>query len=60
MTLALLRCILTEGEVFYDEQLTAKLNLDELRSNITIIPQMPELLSGAFERLTLELGELTR
>ncbi|KAJ7172815.1 hypothetical protein C8R43DRAFT_1208856 [Mycena crocata] len=46
LTLALLRCIYTEGAVHYDGIPTASLNLDALRSNITIIPQMPELLSG--------------
>ncbi|KAJ6595665.1 P-loop containing nucleoside triphosphate hydrolase protein [Mycena vulgaris] len=46
LTLALLRCIYTEGTVHYDGIPTASLNLDALRSNITIIPQMPELLSG--------------
>ena len=39
LTLALLRCILTEGEVLYDGINTDKINLDILRSNITIIPQ---------------------
>lgn len=39
LTLALLRCILTEGEVLYDGLATDKTNLDILRSNITIIPQ---------------------
>lgn len=46
LTLSLLRCIITEGNVYYDGYLTDKLNLEDLRSNITIIPQMPELLSG--------------
>ncbi|KAJ7078086.1 hypothetical protein C8R44DRAFT_992812 [Mycena epipterygia] len=46
LTLALLRCIYTEGAVHYDGVATASVNLDALRSNITIIPQMPELLSG--------------
>ncbi|KAH9932906.1 P-loop containing nucleoside triphosphate hydrolase protein [Fomitopsis serialis] len=46
LTLALLRCILTEGKVFYDGVATDTLNLDALRSKITIIPQSPELLSG--------------
>jgi ABC-type multidrug transport system fused ATPase/permease subunit len=46
LTLSLLRCIFTEGEVYYDGQATSKINLDALRSNITIIPQVPELLSG--------------
>ncbi|KZT69185.1 hypothetical protein DAEQUDRAFT_727082 [Daedalea quercina L-15889] len=46
LTLALLRCILTEGKVYYDGISTDSLNLDALRSKITIIPQSPELLSG--------------
>ncbi|KIK08096.1 hypothetical protein K443DRAFT_672979 [Laccaria amethystina LaAM-08-1] len=50
LTLSLLRCILTEGEVYYDGLLTSNVNLDALRSNITIIPQMPELLSGSLRR----------
>lgn len=40
LTLALLRCILTEGKVYYDRIPTDSINLDALRSNITIIPQM--------------------
>lgn len=39
LTLSLLRCIVTEGTVYYDEIPTNTLNLDALRSNITIIPQ---------------------
>ena len=39
LTLALLRCILTEGTVYYDGIPTNEINLDALRSNITIIPQ---------------------
>lgn len=50
MTLALLRCILTEGNVYYDGLSTSKLNLDALRSGITIIPQIPELLRGTLRR----------
>ncbi|KAF8876209.1 multidrug resistance-associated ABC transporter [Gymnopilus junonius] len=50
LTLALLRCILTEGTVLYDGLETSKLNLDALRSNITIIPQTPELLSGTLRQ----------
>ncbi|KAF9525551.1 multidrug resistance-associated ABC transporter [Crepidotus variabilis] len=50
LTLSLLRCILTEGSVFLDGIETSKINLDALRSNITIIPQMPELLSGSLRR----------
>ena len=40
LTLALLRCILTEGTLYYDDIPTSKLNLDSLRSKITIIPQV--------------------
>ncbi|KAF7305977.1 ATP-binding cassette transporter [Mycena chlorophos] len=47
LTLALLRCILTEGNVVYDGIPTSSLNLDALRSSITIIPQVPELLVGS-------------
>ncbi|KAF9455005.1 hypothetical protein P691DRAFT_813919 [Macrolepiota fuliginosa MF-IS2] len=46
LTLALLRCIFTEGDVFYDGVKTSDLNLGALRSKVTIIPQVPELLSG--------------
>ncbi|PIL29356.1 ATP-binding cassette transporter [Ganoderma sinense ZZ0214-1] len=50
LTLALLRCILTEGDVRYDGLLTGKINLDALRSSVTIIPQVPELLSGTLRQ----------
>ncbi|PIL29334.1 ATP-binding cassette transporter [Ganoderma sinense ZZ0214-1] len=50
LTLALLRCILTEGEVYYDGLPTGRINLDALRSNVTIIPQVPELLSGTLRQ----------
>jgi ABC-type multidrug transport system fused ATPase/permease subunit len=40
LTLALLRCIFTEGSVYFDGLNTSEINLDALRSNITIIPQM--------------------
>ncbi|KZP30958.1 P-loop containing nucleoside triphosphate hydrolase protein [Athelia psychrophila] len=50
LTLALLRCILTEGNVYYDGFPTHSLNLDALRSSITIIPQSPELLSGTLRQ----------
>ena len=39
LTLALLRCILTEGTIYYDGIPINQINLDALRSNITIIPQ---------------------
>jgi len=47
LTLSLLRCIPTEGTVFFDGTETSSINLDALRSRITIIPQVPELLSGS-------------
>ena len=46
IALALLRAIPTSGHVVYDGIDVSKLNLDALRSNITIIPQHPELLAG--------------
>ncbi|KAJ6563153.1 multidrug resistance-associated ABC transporter [Mycena vulgaris] len=47
LTLSLLRCIYTEGTVYFDGIPTTKINLDALRNNITIIPQMPELLNAS-------------
>ena len=38
--LALLRTILTEGKVLFDGTDIASLNLDALRSSVTIIPQV--------------------
>ncbi|KAF8507385.1 ATP-binding cassette transporter [Hysterangium stoloniferum] len=46
LTLSLLRCIPTDGQVFLDGLATTSVNLNALRSSVTIIPQMPELLSG--------------
>ncbi|EJF59658.1 P-loop containing nucleoside triphosphate hydrolase protein [Dichomitus squalens LYAD-421 SS1] len=57
LTLALLRCILTEGLVRYDGLPTDKINLDALRSNITIIPQVPEMLSGTLRQNLDPFGE---
>lgn len=53
LTLSLLRMIPTTGKVFFDGIATDTLNLDAVRSNITIIPQHPELLSGSL-RLNLD------
>ncbi|KAK7461891.1 hypothetical protein VKT23_008323 [Stygiomarasmius scandens] len=50
LTLSLLRCIFTEGHVYYDGLETSSINLDALRSSITIIPQVPELLSGTLRQ----------
>ncbi|KAJ7161077.1 multidrug resistance-associated ABC transporter [Mycena filopes] len=50
LTLALLRAIPTTGSVSYDGITTSSINLDSLRSKITIIPQMPELLRGTLRQ----------
>ncbi|KAL0950660.1 hypothetical protein HGRIS_007446 [Hohenbuehelia grisea] len=50
LTLSLLRCIPADGTVYFDGIPTRTINLDELRSNITLIPQVPELLSGTLRR----------
>ncbi|KAF9243723.1 hypothetical protein BU15DRAFT_71850 [Melanogaster broomeanus] len=50
LTLSLLRCIPTEGTVYFDGIPTSGLNLDSLRANVTIIPQIPELLSGTLRQ----------
>jgi hypothetical protein len=56
LTLSLLRCILTEGTVYYDDIPTSSLNLDALRSNITIIPQVVSgFLGSPIELLTYRL-----
>lgn len=40
LALSLLRLIITEGQVYYDGVLTDSIDLDALRSKITIIPQV--------------------
>ncbi|KAF8845471.1 hypothetical protein BDN67DRAFT_993677 [Paxillus ammoniavirescens] len=50
LTLSLLRCIPIEGTVYFDGIPTSAVNLDVLRSNVTIIPQIPELLSGTLRQ----------
>ncbi|KAH7929355.1 P-loop containing nucleoside triphosphate hydrolase protein [Leucogyrophana mollusca] len=50
LTLSLLRSIFTDGEVYYDGIPTRSLNLEALRSNVTIIPQIPELLTGTLRQ----------
>jgi ABC-type multidrug transport system fused ATPase/permease subunit len=42
--LALLGCIYADGDVYYDGIHTTSINLDVLRSNITVIPQMVTFL----------------
>ncbi|BEJ16010.1 hypothetical protein CspHIS471_0506150 [Cutaneotrichosporon sp. HIS471] len=46
LALALLRMLPTTGTVLIDGKKTDKINLHDLRSNVTIIPQDPILLSG--------------
>ncbi|KIJ68829.1 hypothetical protein HYDPIDRAFT_25082 [Hydnomerulius pinastri MD-312] len=50
LTLSLLRCIPTEGTVYFDGVPTSGMNLEALRSNVTIIPQIPELISGTLRQ----------
>ncbi|KAL1740785.1 P-loop containing nucleoside triphosphate hydrolase protein [Schizophyllum fasciatum] len=57
LTLSLLRCIPTEGKIHYDGLETHAVNLDSLRSNITIIPQVPELLAGSLRENLDPAGE---
>ncbi|VDC03809.1 unnamed protein product [Peniophora sp. CBMAI 1063] len=57
LTLSLLRLIFTEGDVYYDGVNTANINLDALRTAITIIPQVPELLSGTLRENLDPFGE---
>ncbi|KAJ7156234.1 hypothetical protein C8R46DRAFT_429362 [Mycena filopes] len=57
LTLALLRCIFTEGTVYYDGLPTSSLNLEALRANVTIIPQIPELLAGSLRANLDILGQ---
>ncbi|KIK70420.1 hypothetical protein GYMLUDRAFT_234888 [Collybiopsis luxurians FD-317 M1] len=47
LTLSFLRGIQTSGEIYYDGVPTSELEVETLRSNITFIPQIPELLSGS-------------
>ncbi|EIN07978.1 P-loop containing nucleoside triphosphate hydrolase protein [Punctularia strigosozonata HHB-11173 SS5] len=57
IALALLRAIVTSGEVFYDGIEIHKINLDKLRSNITLIPQHPDLLAGTLRENLDPFGE---
>ncbi|KDQ20377.1 hypothetical protein BOTBODRAFT_100859, partial [Botryobasidium botryosum FD-172 SS1] len=50
LALALLRMMPTAGRVQFDSLDTNGLDLDAVRSNITIIPQQPELLSGTLRQ----------
>ncbi|KAJ7288436.1 P-loop containing nucleoside triphosphate hydrolase protein [Mycena rebaudengoi] len=57
LTLALLRCIPTEGKIFYDGLAIDSINLSALRQSITLIPQVPELLSGSLRQNLDPYGE---
>ncbi|QRV86056.1 ABC transporter [Ceratobasidium sp. AG-Ba] len=57
LTLSLLRMIPTEGNIYYDGIPTHAVNLDALRSSITIIPQQPELMSGTVRQNVDPLNE---
>ncbi|KAF8557389.1 P-loop containing nucleoside triphosphate hydrolase protein [Imleria badia] len=50
LTLTLLRCLFTEGKVYYDGILTSSIELEVLRSSLTIIPQSAELLNGTLRQ----------
>jgi ABC-type multidrug transport system fused ATPase/permease subunit len=50
LTLALLRAILTTGTIRFDGINISEINLEALRSSITIIPQQPELLFGTLRQ----------
>lgn len=41
-----MRALKTSGKVYYDGFATDEINLDALRSKITLIPQQPELMHG--------------
>ena len=57
ITLALLRAIKTSGKCYFDGIATDTINLDALRSNITLIPQQPELLKGTLRENLDPFGE---
>lgn len=57
IALALLRAIPTTGSVTFDGRDISGLNLSDLRSNVTIIPQHPELLSGTLRENLDPFGE---
>ncbi|EIN07964.1 P-loop containing nucleoside triphosphate hydrolase protein [Punctularia strigosozonata HHB-11173 SS5] len=57
ISLALLRGILTSGQVFYDGIDIHKINLRDLRANVTLIPQHPDLLAGTVRENLDPFGE---
>ncbi|CAE6442804.1 unnamed protein product [Rhizoctonia solani] len=57
LVLALLRMIPTGGEVYYDGIETRSVPLESLRSNVTVVPQQPELSSGTVRENLDPFGE---
>ncbi|EIN14192.1 hypothetical protein PUNSTDRAFT_49017 [Punctularia strigosozonata HHB-11173 SS5] len=57
LALALLRAMLTRGKVYYDDIDIHQVNLDALRSHITIIPQNPELFADTLRENLDPFGE---
>ncbi|KAI0031305.1 P-loop containing nucleoside triphosphate hydrolase protein, partial [Vararia minispora EC-137] len=57
LALALLRCIFTDGRVVFDGIDTSSITLDTLRTRMSIIPQIPELLSGTLRENLDPFGE---
>jgi ABC-type multidrug transport system fused ATPase/permease subunit len=53
LTLALLRSIPTEGKIYYDGIPIDSLNLDALRSSITIIPQVVSVSLSSYQNETV-------
>ena len=47
----------TTGKIFLDGVDTSTINLYSLRSNVTIIPQQPELISGTLRHNLDPFGE---
>lgn len=54
LTLSLLRCIYTDGNVLFDGISTRSMNLDALRSKITIIPQTVRFCVVSHKRLLID------
>ncbi|KAK7690649.1 hypothetical protein QCA50_005748 [Cerrena zonata] len=50
LVLSLLQCIPTDGEVYFDGVATHSISPNTLRSKITVIPQVPELLHGTLRQ----------
>jgi ABC-type multidrug transport system fused ATPase/permease subunit len=53
LTLALLRAIVNEGSVYYDGVKMSSINLDELRSKVTVIPQVVSTLHSSYATILI-------